>query len=358
MDDGLDPARVLLPGTPLTALADLGGSSRSAVRRVAAGAGTLVVKAYRGSGEGWVREAAALSVLSALPAAVPAPRLVADGAAPPVVVMSDLGGGSSVADALLGTDPAEATDAVVAWAVAVAAVHRATAGSRDAFEAALAARAGDFPVAPSTMADDLDHGAGLLARHAADLGVTATDAALDELRGLAGTLDAGPASLTPNDTCPDNNLRTADGLVLLDYEHAQWRHLAWDVAYLTVPWPTCWCSWLLPAAVSARATDAYVTALGLPWAGSAAFERDVATATVGWSALTAGWLLGTALGADPPSAVPGRSMPRRRPVILHRLAAVSRADRVPALAAFAGELRAALADRWGELELARAPAYR
>jgi hypothetical protein len=355
VDDGLDPARALLPGTPLTVLADLGGSSRSAVRRVAAGPETLVVKAYNGSGEGWVREAAALSVLSALPVGVPAPRLVADGAAPPVVVMSDLGGGPSVADALLGTDPAEATDAVVAWAVAVAAVHRATAGSRDAFEAALAGRAGDFPVAPSTMVDDLDGGAGLLVRHAATLGVTATDAALDELRGLAGSLETGPASLTPNDTCPDNNLRTADGLVLLDYEHAQWRHVAWDVAYLTVPWPTCWCSWLLPADVSARAVDAYVTALGAPWAG---FERDVATATVGWSALTAGWLLGTALGADPPSAVPGRLMPSRRPVILHRLAAVSRAAGVPALTAFAGELRAALAARWGELELAYAPAFR
>ena len=26
----------------------------------------------------------------------------------------------------------------------------------------------------------------------------------------------------------------------------QWRHVAWDLAYLRVPWPTCWCSWRLP----------------------------------------------------------------------------------------------------------------
>jgi hypothetical protein len=357
VDDDLDAARALLPGTTLTAVADLGGSGRSAVRRVTAGADTLVVKAYKQSG-GWVREAAALAVLTALPSAVPAPRLVADGPAPPVVVMSDLGGGPSVADALLGTDPVAAADAVGSWAVAVAAVHRATAGSRADFEAALAERAGDFPVAPSTMVDDVDNGAKLLARHAADFGITASGAALEELRALAGALETGPASLTPNDACPDNNLRTAGGLVLLDYEHAQWRHLAWDVAYLAVPWPTCWCSWLLPDEVSARATDAYVAALGLPWAGSAAFGRDVATATVCWSVLTAGWMLGTALGADPPSAVPGRAMPSRRPLVLHRLAAVSRATGVPALAGFAGELRAALADRWGELELGYAPAFR
>src|SRR2546429_3760393 len=82
--------------------------------------------------------------------------------------------------------------------------------------------------------------------------------ALDELRGLGSRLScAGPAALTPADACPDNNVRTAGGLVLIDFEGAQWRHIAWDVAYLAVPWPSCWCAWQLPADVAARAVEAY-----------------------------------------------------------------------------------------------------
>ena len=54
-------------------------------------------------------------------------------------------------------------------------------------------------------------------------------------------------AFTPGDTCPDNDVQVADGLVLIDFEDAQWRHVVWDVAYLTVPFPSCWCSWRLPA---------------------------------------------------------------------------------------------------------------
>ena len=39
-------------------------------------------------------------------------------------------------------------------------------------------------------------------------------------------------------------------VVLVDFEGAEWRHVAWDVAYLRVPWPTCWCSWRMPDAVA------------------------------------------------------------------------------------------------------------
>ena len=46
-------------------------------------------------------------------------------------------------------------------------------------------------------------------------------------------------ALTPADACPDNNVLIGRRRVLIDFEGAQWRHLAWDVAYLFVPWPTC-----------------------------------------------------------------------------------------------------------------------
>lgn len=34
--------------------------------------------------------------------------------------------------------------------------------------------------------------------------------------------------------------------------------VAWDLAYLTVPWPTCWCSWQLPSWTRERAVQAYL----------------------------------------------------------------------------------------------------
>jgi len=342
----------MLPGADLEVLDVLGGSRRSVVRRVRAGARTLILKEFTEAGEGWVRESAALSMM---PAGLPVPRLVAERGAPPAVAMSDAGPGGSVADALLGDDPEAAGRAVVAWAAAIGTMHRHTAGSRESFRAALAARAGDLPVAESTMATSLDDAAQGLARHCAELGVAVPPGAADELRSLAVRLDgAGPAALTPADACPDNNVFTGDGLVLIDFEGAEWRHVAWDVAYLTVPWPSCWCSWRIPAPVAERAVDAYRAAAALPYTATPAFRADVAAAAAGWAFLSASWLLPQALPDDPPLTRPG---PTRRAMILHRMRQAAAAAELPALAGWAGRLHAALAGRWGAVPLAYAPAF-
>lgn len=208
------------------------GSSRSRVRRARGDRETLIVKEFTGSGVGWIREAAALSVM---PSGAPTPRLVTTGTVPPIVVMSDAGQGVSVADVLLGADPGAAADAVVAWATAMASLHRVTAGLRDAFRDALVARAADTPVPESTMSKDLADAAEVIARYGEEFGVDVPAHALTELRELGSRLGgAGPAAMTPADACPDNNVYADNGLVLIDFEGAQWRHIAWDIAYLAV----------------------------------------------------------------------------------------------------------------------------
>ncbi|TMM35616.1 MAG: hypothetical protein E6F99_18995, partial [Actinobacteria bacterium] len=245
----------MLPGTELEVLDVLGGSQRSVVRRVRVGSGTLILKEYRQPGDGWVRESAALSVM---PRGAPAPRLVAERATPSAVAMSDAGPGGSVADALLGDDPVRASAAVVAWATAIGTMHRVTTGLREPFRQALTARNGYRPVAESAVVTRLDTVARNMARHCAELGIDVPPDAFAQLRALAVRLDgAGAAALTPADACPDNNVFTGDGLVLIDFEGAEWRHVAWDVAYLTVPWPSCWCSWRIPRSVAEQATHAY-----------------------------------------------------------------------------------------------------
>lgn len=358
--------RHLLPGDPLV-LGELGGSDRSQVHRVRAGGETVIVKRFNDGGEGFAREAAALSVM---PIEAPAPRLLGESTEPPAVILSDAGTGRNVADDLLDADPEVARAGLLSWAEAIARLHACTANSGDAFRKALAARTHQ-PV--STLVTAIETAVSTLDEHCAELGVRVPAGAWDELRGLYARLEGGPAVLSPGDTCPDNNVATPSGLVLIDFESAQWHHPAWDVAYLNVPWPTCWCSWRLPLDVREEALRRYQQTSTLPWAASFDFRADIAVAAAVWAIVTTSWFLSTALGDDPPLADPRKLMPTRRSQILHRLRLAAPTDDLQggpgaaaptalrggsALGTFAAGLRETLVERWGDLPLPYAPAFR
>lgn len=361
--DGLDPVRALLPGVRLQSGGRLGGNERTHVERIRARhpdgtEASYIAKLHRSAGEGWVREAAALSLL---PPEVRAPRVVAEGRGdPPVLVIEDLGDCASVADALVGDDPGAADAALQAWATALAALHVATRGSREAFRAALASRQGDLPVPDSRVPIELDLTVRALDRACSMLRVQVPAGALDELRGLTKRLGgSGLAALTPADACPDNNLRLDGGVALVDFEGAQWRHLAWDLAYLHVPWPTCWCCWRMPDAVVQHAVEAYLRAAAadIPEVAGEAFDKDVEAAVVGWALMSTMSFLDNALGADPPLN-PGHPTPTRRAMILHRLARAAGSSELPTLAGLSAALHDQLHARWGDVPLAFAPAFR
>ena len=361
MSDELDAARALLPGVRIEVVAQLRGSDRSAVHRALATgpdgqARSVIVKQYFAAGEGWARESAALTVLAR---AGRRPRLVAVGATPQVIITEDVGGASSLADALLEAGPRMAERALHRWAQALAELHVATRDARADFRAALAERAGELPVHESPIVLDLEHAVRVLDRECGSLGVRIPSGALDELRGLAHRLGGnGLAALTPADACPDNNIVTDTGLVLVDFEGAQWRHVAWDVAYLQVPWPSCWCCWRMPGEVANRAVDAYrAAAAAMPEVGAPAFARDVEAAVVGWVLLSTTWYLDNALGADPPLNR-DRPTPTRRAKILHRLGRAAASPELPALAELSARLGAELRGRWGDVPLDLAPAFR
>jgi hypothetical protein len=329
-------------GVPLTGAEKLGGSDRSLVLRATAGDRRVVVKVPLGSGDGPVRELAALRL--GLPGAV---RLLAECDDPPVLVLEDLGPGPTLADALLGRDPAAAQDALDGWAGTLGTLQAATTGLGDAFAAALAELSPLGPPPADSMAGTLAETAGALTRSLPRLGVHPSDAALDELRGIR---PGGPGVLTPGDTCPDNNVRTASGYVLLDFEAAEFRHPAWEAAYLRVPWPTCWCAWALPAAVAERALECWRAAIGpLP----AGFDADLDRATLAWTFISTGWFLPRILAGTDSTLEP--RAPVRRAMLQHRL------TRVPGtgpLADLAAEVAAALRREYGDHPLPYAPAFR
>lgn len=331
-------------GTELTAGETLGGSDRSLVLRATAGDRPVVLKAPTDSGPGPVRELAALRVLRGVPGVV---RLLAESDDPPVLVLEDLGPGPSLADTLLGPDPAAAQAALDAWAHNLGSVQAASAGLGDAFAAGLAELSPLGPPPADGMPDALAEAAGALARLLPGLGVHPADDALDELRGLRL---AGPGVLTPGDTCPDNNVAVPGGYALIDFEGAEFRHPAWEAAYLRVPWPTCWCAWTLPAAVAEQALGRWRAAFGPVPAG---FDADLDRATLAWAFISAGFFLPRVLaGADTRE---DDRIPLRRAMLQHRL---STAPGSGPLADLAAETTAALRREYGDHPLRPAPAFR
>ena len=326
---------------------------------------TVIVKGYDAdrSGEGWAREAAALTALAGLHTQSPA--VVAVVASPPLVVMEDLGPGDSVATALLGADPATAGRAVLDWAEALADLHVATWNNVGGFVAALSELAGPVPADPEAMPDVLTDGITRLRRVADPLGVAVSESVTHEVLEVVTALGGDVRVVSPFDACPDNNIRTAAGLRLIDFEGATVAHPAWDIAYLCVPWPTCWCAWRMPDSVAERAQQAWRDrvraglALGGPEPDWAGMDVAVRLASLVWCLVTVGWFLPRAL-TDHRAGGEGVNSPLLRAVVQNRLGLVATSD-VPQLAAsrdLARQLSARLTSRWQSERLPLAPAFR
>jgi aminoglycoside/choline kinase family phosphotransferase len=261
-------------GRTLTASEPLRGSRRTRVFRAAVdgGPGTVIVKTHLpGFADRWARESAALTVLRGR--GLPVPDLIAVVDEPPLVVLEDVGVGPSLADALLGRSAATATTRLNEWVDALATLHSATVGDAWRFAAALQCDVSTVDSMPSLLAGAAD----LLAAQLPRLGIAPTEQALAELLSAAAALAPGAQALTPADACPDNNAATPSGLVLLDFEQATVRHVAWDAAYLILPWPSCWCSWAVPTDLAEAALARWRAAVApsIAAVGSKAFDRDL-----------------------------------------------------------------------------------
>jgi len=327
----------------------------------------VVLKALIGSGLGGVREEAALGLVDAVqvPGVV---RLLATSTDPALLVLADIGDGPTLADRLLADDPVAAESAVMKWVAGLAGLQAATTGMQEEFASRLGALSplGAPPV--DTSREAAAEAGAVLARDLPRLGVRVPAAALEELRELAVSLDVtapgAPGALVPGDTCPSNAVDSDDGIVLLDFEGAEYRHLAWEAAYLTVPWPSCWCSWRLPESLVARALTRWQQAVApaFPVVRTPPFQDDLVRATLGWVFISAGWLLAAALDGDPPPSDPSRRhmIPTRRALLQHRLrlAAQQETALLPELRELADQTLTASIREWGTRPLPLAPAFR
>ena len=360
----------LLPRSRVQTIEVLRSSDRSSVERVLLSPSEGSTERVEGSTDRvivkrflatscFAAEAAALSVL---PTHLPVPTLIAEDRAEKIVVMTDVGDGPSVADALLGSDPATAEEALGSWCDALAEVHRSTTNLRSIFTAAVAKRDPDASVTIDPMSGWLK--AVSHALRTSDVNLDIPVEIDDDLSVLGARFDGeGWHALSPGDTCPDNNVITGPRLALIDLEEATFRHVAWDLAYFRVPWPSCWCAWAIPEEVGSTSLDRYFTAMNgtIVGADRAVFDGLVDQATLAWALISASWFLPSALLRNDTMGAPGFIAPPRRATVLHRFAlAADTAERqgFSILASAARSWQQALERIWGPQDLPTAPALR
>ncbi|HEY2304635.1 MAG TPA: aminoglycoside phosphotransferase family protein [Streptosporangiaceae bacterium] len=219
----------------------------------------VILKRQRKQGPGSSQlfgdELAALEYLNAMPVPV-APRLLGADAEAGLLLIEDLGDGTTLADVLMAAGRERVQAELIAYAQALGSLHAWSMGH--AGEAAgLRARHGPGDEAAPRWRDAVQRGKEPFLAAAAALGV-ASDGVAEEVdqvhRIIIGTSYLG---LVHGDPCPDNVL-LIDGICrIVDFEHAGWGPVAYDAAYLLAPFPSCWCFARLPAEVAGPAVAAY-----------------------------------------------------------------------------------------------------
>jgi hypothetical protein len=309
--------------------------------------------AQSGQGRNFGVELAVLEYLNAMPEPV-APRLLGADPDAGILLIEDLGPGTSLADSLLAEDRARAQADLAAYARALGALHAWSIG-RPGHLAGLRARyAPGAPPGPAWL-DAAGSGGDALLDVASRLGVP-TGGVAAELSGIAAMLTGTSyAGLVHGDACPDN-VHLADGVCrIFDFETSGWGAVALDAVYLLAPFPSCWCFASLPAAVAAPAVAVYRG--GLRDAGielGPDWDADTAAAQATFI-IARGRVLGRALDEDRPWGTT-----TMRPRLLTWLRAftetASRAGVLPRLADLAAALHDQLSQRWPGLVIPEYPA--
>lgn len=356
---------------------DLGGSQRSVVLRVKVVETpfglprTLVIKHYGARGDAqqpdpFAHEAASSLLATALcPEARVGPELIAHDATERILVLEDLGRGSTLTELLFGEDARAAERALLAWARALGRLHATMADREADFDALmrrLGAKSWTDPVA-----DDMRHALRMLPALLDECVGLATPEPVT--RHLAGATELfGPSryrSFSPSDFCPDNGLITGAGVRFLDFEWGCMRDVALDAAYLQMPFPSSWCSYAMPPNVPEGMLATWRSEVVEVWPD---LDEDevllprLLYAQLLWAWVSTWWFLPRVGQLDTPinQQLPS---PRRSTALVHRWRqlGVAAADRgMSDLAEFADNLVSALVDRFGSaaLELLPYPAFR
>jgi hypothetical protein len=234
----------------------------------------------------------------------PGPRFYGGDKTAGLIVLEDLGAGSTLADLLLGVDAAQAEAALISFAAALGRMHALTVGKADEYASVRGALAQGATSEKASLArSNLDERIDRFKQGCDTLGVQ-VPAAFENERGLvmASMQDPGPfLAYTHGDPCPDNALYFKGPMRLVDFEFGGFGHALLDAAYGRMPFPTCWCVNRLPEAIPERMEFAYRAELvkGCPEASDdKLFYRAFVEACAYWMITTTASLLQQVLTQD------------------------------------------------------------
>jgi hypothetical protein len=209
-----------------------------------------------------------------------------------LLVIEDLGSGDRPDQLLLGNNPESAAATLIELATLLGAMHARTIEHQATFDR-ICATIGRRP----TTERDLTATLGVALHATLDvLGITPPTALDTDLTRLITAIQQpGPfLAYTHGDPCPDNWLRAAGTLRLLDFERGTFRHALLDGVYGRILFPTCWCVNRLPSHLPGAMQAAYRTALaaGCPTAtDDRRFGHAVVEACAYWAIEMCEWIV-------------------------------------------------------------------
>lgn len=298
-------------------------------------------------------ELAALQYLSSMPMAI-APRLLGADLKSGVLVMEELPPGGSLADSLLTGDEGGVEADLIAYARALGSIHVWSMARVDELSQLRAVYAPGAETRPGWVGA-LDKAKEPFLDTAWRLGL-AVNGVVEEIDQLGPILtDDSYLGFVHGDACPDN-VRLFQGTCrIFDFETSSLGSVVLDAAYLSAPFPSCWCFARLPAELISAADQAYRTCLesagvtlGPDW--------DVAmAAALGCWVVARGEAMATALNEDREWGTT-----TIRPRLLMWLAnfrdSAGASEAFPRLRALASALHDQLARRWPGLVVPEYPA--
>lgn len=291
-------------------------------------------------------ELTVLEFLNTMETAV-APRLLGADAGAGILIMEDLGPGSSLAHSLLARDRGRAEADLVAYARALGTIHSWSIGRSREFAELRARHAGSDAAAlePDWMGAIAGGKESFLAA-AARLGLPGGGVVDDEIDSLGVLMrGSGYTGLVHSDPCPDNTHIVDGNCRIFDFETSGWGPVALDAAYLLAPFPSCWCFADLPASAADPALRAYRDQmanagidLGPDW------DAALTAALAGW-VVARGAAIGRALDEDRDWGTT-TARPRMLTWLRSFTGAASRAGVLPRLRSLAEEMHSRLRERW------------
>lgn len=300
-------------------------------------------------------ELAALEFLNPMEPAI-APRFIGADASAGILLMEDLGPGSSLADSLLQRDRARAQADLVSYARALGTLHAWSAGRFGQYAEIRARRSpsADSPTTPHWI-DAIADGRARFLVVSTQLGLP-TDGVDEEIDSLGPLMsDSGYVGLVHSDLCPDNTHLVDGNCRIIDFETSGWGPMALDVAYLLAPFPSCWCFATLPAEFADPALLAYREQMAKAGIDLGADWEAALTAALAGTVVARGPAIGRAFDQDRDWGTT-TSRPRILTWLHSFIGAASPTGALPRLRSLAEAMHEQLGLRWPDTVIPDYPA--